>query len=107
MIDPGGIRMDILSGQAGITKRLNAVTDNLMKEFGNLYCRNDFTAKLYKLKNSDKASRPGILKELFRLFEAMAIPYKKGMPDSYYEEMIKELNLPTFQDMKTQMMQAL
>lgn len=91
-----------------ITRRMDSVFTGLENEFKTLYDRADIEKRLADLKRvSSKAARLSKLQNLYELLDACKVPYEKGQTNEYYETLIKEADLPTFQDLEDRVMYAI
>ena len=98
--------MDI--SKASITRRLESALGGLEDEFRNLYTKEEFSWAVTELKRSaGKSDHSSKLKKLFGLLDRCGVSYEKGRPDSYYEELVDSLSIPSFADGEGRIMSAL
>ena len=91
-----------------ITRRMDSVLGGLQKEFRALYTMEDFENKLDALKKAGTNSdRPSKLKKLFDMFDSYGIPYEYGKDNAYYENLVKNADIPAFSDIEDKMLYAL
>lgn len=89
-----------------ITRRLNNVIDELQNDY--VYAVDDFKSKINELKKAGyKSDRPSKLKELFDMFDTYGIKYEKGKDNAYYEELVRNANIPEFVDIEDNMLYTL
>ncbi|MCD8130915.1 MAG: hypothetical protein LUE16_06495 [Lachnospiraceae bacterium] len=80
--------MEVFKGT--ITRRLDSVIHDLEEEFSTLYCAKDIQNCLDRLEGAGNGSdRPSKLKSLFEMLDDCGIPYEKGKPNEYYEELVQ------------------
>lgn len=93
---------------ATITRRLEKVLDELEKEFLALYTRDDFDCQIQELRWAEKSSaRPSALARLYRMLEQSGIPFEKNRESAYYEELIRQADLPTLEENEERLLDAL
>ena len=91
-----------------ITRRMDSVFNGLQDEFKSLYDIRDFNNKLEALiKSGDKSDRPSKLRKLFDMFDICGIKYRRGMDNAYYEELVRNSNIPTFSEIEDRMLHEL
>ncbi len=91
-----------------ITRRMYSVLDDLQGEFRALCDRADFESKLESLKKagtrSDRSSKLG---KLFDMFDMCGIEYERGKDNAYYENLVRNADIPTFSEIEDRMLLAL
>lgn len=94
------------NGKGTITRRMDIVLEDLQSQFSGFYTRTDFEETMNSVKKA-KSDRPSKLKKLFNMFDRMDIPYEIGMDNSYYERIIENSNLPSFDALENKMISVL
>lgn len=98
--------MDAAKGT--ITRRMDSVLNGLQSEFRSLCDIGDFESKIDALKKAGaKSDRSSKLRKLFDMFELCGIEYERGKDNSYYENLVKGANIPTFSEVEDRMLLAL
>jgi len=87
-----------------ITRRMKTIRSNI---FQGMLTREDFEAKLARLKKANPSQRPTICASLCEMFKALQIDCKEGQEDSYYEQLVKSSKLPAFQDAEARIMKTM
>ncbi len=91
-----------------ITRRMDAVLNELQDEFNSIYCIEDFESKLEALKQAgSKSGRSSRLRSLFDLFDRCGIEYERGKDNEYYEKLISGLDIPTLSEIEDKMLLVL
>ena len=91
-----------------ITRRLDSALDGLQSEFRSLYDKADFERKIEALKKAgNKSGRPSRLRKLFDMFDMCGIKYERGKDNAYYEELVRNADIPSFSEIEDRMMLAL
>lgn len=91
-----------------ITRRMDSALEELDKDFGSFYTRNDFNRKLAGLEFAgNKSSRPSILASLFRMFDSCGIAYEKGRDNAYYKRLVAKSDFLSFSEMEDKMLYSL
>ncbi|MCD7884678.1 MAG: hypothetical protein LUI87_13380 [Lachnospiraceae bacterium] len=101
--------MDVVR-EEDITCRLDTSLDEMMDEFADLpVCGRDiFECKMNEVKRAGtRSERPSRLRALFDLFEQCGIPYEKHRENEYYEELIKNADIPTCEELEDRMIGTL
>lgn len=91
-----------------ITRRLDSALDGLQSEFRSLYDRADFERKIKALKKAgNKSDRSSKLRKLFDMLDMCGIKYERGKDNAYYEELVRDSDIPSFSEIEDKMMLAL
>lgn len=94
-----------------ITRRLDSVVNSLGEQFPCACTTADFNRKLDALRaarrTGNRSSRASILSGLFRMLDGCGIPYERGRDDAYYEKLVRNAALPSFDDMEARMLRSL
>lgn len=91
-----------------ITRRMDSVLNGLQEEFRVLYSIEDFESKLDALKKAGaKSDRSSKLRKLFDMFDICGIEYERGKDNAYYENIVKNANIPSFCEIEDKMLYAL
>lgn len=91
-----------------ITRRMVSAFNDLDREFKPLYSRKDFEYKICALKKAGaRSNRPSILSKLYDMFDACEIKYETGQDNTYYEELVKESDIPNFLEIEDRMLYTL
>ena len=91
-----------------ITRRMDSVLDGLQSEFRSLCDKADFEGKIEALKKAgDKSDRSSKLRKLFDMFDMCGIEYERGKDNAYYEELVRNTDLPSFSEIEDRMLLAL
>ncbi len=91
-----------------ITVRMDSVLDDMKKEFQALTCKEDFEAKVEKLREAGKSQRRfEIMKELFSMLDARGISYERGKEYRYYKELVEKADLPSQSELESSLIQYL
>lgn len=94
--------------QGTITRRMASVLDSLQDEFRGIYGRADFECKINALREAGvRSDRSSKLKKLFILFDRCGIKYERGRNNEYYENLVREADIPSFSEIEDRMMLAL
>ncbi len=82
-----------------ITRRTETALDRLQNEFTSLHTKDEFMQKLrYFYETKDRSALPFLMNELCRMFADCGIGCEPDRERSYYEELIKKLDIPEDQD---------
>jgi len=87
-----------------ITRRMKTTRNNI---FQGMLTREDFEAKLTRLKTVKPSQRPTVCASLCEMFRALNIDCEAGQKDSYYEKLVKSSELPTFRDAEIRIMETI
>ena len=91
-----------------ITRRMDSVLDGLQSEFRSLCDKADFEGKIEALKKAGaKSDRSSKLRKLFDMFDMCGIEYERGKDNAYYEELVRNADLPSFSEIEDRMLLAL
>lgn len=91
-----------------ITRRMDSVLDGLQSEFRSLCDKADFEGKIEALKKAgDKSDRSSKLRKLFDMFDICGIEYERGKDNAYYEDLVRNADLPSFSEIEDRMLLAL
>ena len=91
-----------------ITRRMDSVLDGLQSEFRSLCDKADFEGKIEALKKAgDKSDRSSKLRKLFDMFDMCGIEYERGKDNAYYEELVRNADLPSVSEIEDRMLLAL
>ncbi len=91
-----------------ITRRIDSVLDGLQSEFKSLCDRADFENKIEALRIAGaKSDRSSKLRKLFDMFDMCGIEYERGKDYAYYEELVRNADLPSFSEIEDRMLLAL
>ena len=82
-----------------ITRRTETALDRLQNEFTSLHTKDEFMQKLrYFYETKDRSALPFLMNELCRMFADCGIGCEPDRERSYYEELIKKMDIPEDQD---------
>lgn len=87
-----------------ITRRMKTIRNNI---FQGMLTREDFEAKLARLKAANLSQRPTICALLCEMFRALKIDCKEGQEDSYYEQLVETSEFPAFRDIESRIMETM
>ena len=91
-----------------ITRRMDSALNGLQSEFKSLYTRKDFEKKIEALyKSGINSDRPSKLRQLFLMFDSCGIKYERGKDNHYYEELVKNADLPSLSEIEDRMLATL
>lgn len=91
-----------------ITRRMDSVLDGLQREFRSLCDKADFEGKIEALKKAGtKSDRSSKLRKLFDMFDMCGIEYERGKDNAYYEELVRNADLPSFSEIEDRMLLSL
>ena len=94
--------------ERGFTERMVSALEKLQDEFVNIYCKEDFDVKLNNLRRAKNTSGwPGRLNELYALLDDCGINYEQNRETEYYERLVNEEKIPSFEDLAGIMVSAL
>lgn len=98
--------MDI--NKVSITRRLEATLNGLMDEFRAIYDVSDFDRAVAELKRSaNRSDHSSKLKRLQKMLDLCGIEYESGQSDEYYERLVSEADIPTFEENEARILGAL
>ena len=96
-----------------ITRKMNSAVDEIGEAFGSLYGvgyvnKNDALLCLDELREAGKlSSRPSILRRLFDILDACGVSYERGMDNGYYESLVKNAPMPSFDEVERRLLCAM
>ena len=94
--------------ERGFTERMVSALEKLQDEFVNIYCKEDFDVKLNNLRRAKNTSGwPSRLNELYALLDDCGINYEQNRETEYYERLVNEEKIPSFEDLAGIMVSAL
>lgn len=86
--------------ERGFTERMVSALEKLQDEFVNIYCKEDFDVKLNNLRRAKNTSGwPSRLNELYALLDDCGINYEQNRETEYYERLVNEEKIPSFEDL--------
>lgn len=90
-----------------LTQRMTSVVEGLKDKFAALYNTLDFEYKIKKLKECTPDEIGSVQMELVRMFKKCGVEYvKHGQMPSYYEDVLKNSNIPTPKKMSHRVYQS-
>lgn len=96
------------AGRRTITRRMDSVLNGLQEEFRSLCTAEDFESKLEALRKAGaKSDRSSKLRKLFDMFDMCGIKYERGKDNEYYENLVRNSDIPTFAEVEDRMLLAL
>ena len=91
-------------GTLSITRRMKMMRSDIYKS---MLSRRDFEIKLAKLRETNDSQQPTICAAICGMFNEIGVMCENGRDYSYYEELIRNTDLPSFEDIELRIMETM